>query len=67
MNMLSPLILFNSRLMELVDLRQITKDNMSLVPESEGQASALLWIHGIVVALKGGGGGRKTNKHWSYH
>ena len=53
--------------MKLVDIWQISKDNSSLVPESEGQASALLWIHGIVVALGcvcacvcgevGGGGG----------
>ena len=42
---------FNSRLMKLVDIRQISKDNSSLVPESEGQTSALLWIHGIIVAL----------------
>ena len=60
MNKISSLCLFNSRLMKFVDLRQITEDNMSLVPESEGQASALLWIHGIVIALIGG---NKNKRH----
>ena len=48
--------------MKLVDIGQISKDNSSLVPESEGQASAFLWIHGIVVALGWVGEGVKINK-----
>ena len=64
LNMLSP---FNSRLMKLQDIWQVSKDNSSLVPESEGQASALLWIHSIVVALKGGGQNKRMNWILNYH
>ena len=42
----------NSRLVKLVDVGKISKDYTSLVSQSERKAGALLWIHGIVVALK---------------
>ena len=38
--------------MKFVDFWQISKDNMSFVSESKGEAGALLWIHRIIVTLK---------------